>query len=157
MATAVLRELAGPYPRVWFEEPWFLYERTERGLTDGWERVARKALADGSAEELHAARDDYEAVLLGHLKILDGYLLISNRFGEEGPLADVAGRVAGARDRLRKHYDSLFPRWKTLDDLEAILLELTSVPHDRLKELAAQYPPDPSWYKERVKKPVPKE
>ncbi|MBA4066306.1 MAG: hypothetical protein C0501_21845 [Isosphaera sp.] len=157
MATAVLRELAGPHPWMWFEEPWFWYGRTARLLTDGWQRVARHALADGSAEELHAGRADYEAVLLTHLKVFDGLLVIASRFGEEVRPTDLAVRIAEARDRLRGHYDSLFPRWQTLADLEAILLELASVPHDRLKDLAAQHPPDPSWYKERVKKPAPKE
>jgi hypothetical protein len=53
------------------------------------------------------------------------------------------------RDQLQKHYDSLFPRWQTLDDLEAILLERISLPNEQLKELAAKYPPPQSiWPRE---------
>jgi hypothetical protein len=152
MATAVLRELAGPHPWTWLEEPWSEHGRTTRFLIEGWRRVARQALAGGSAEELHAGRDDYEAVLLGHLKVLDGLFLIASRMGEDIRPTD----LAEARDRLRKHYDSLFPRWQTLDDLEAILLELASVPNDRLKELSARHGPPPPWYDEDHAPPAPR-
>lgn len=151
MATAVLHELVGSDQGCRFEEPWFWRGRATRFLVEGWRRVARQALAGGSAEELHAGRDDYEAVLVGHLKVLDGLLLIATRLGEEDRPTD----LAEARDRLREHYDSLFPRWQTLEDLEAILLEIASVPNDRLKELAARHGPPPAWYDEEHAPPAP--
>jgi hypothetical protein len=57
-------------------------------------------------------------------------------------------RFKSNRSLLQKHYDSLFPRWQTLEDLEAILLERISIPNEQLKELAAKYPPPPAWYEE---------
>lgn len=147
MVTPLLRELAGPFRLFFpFEEPWFLFERGARHMTTAWDRVCREAIQSGSAEELHAARDDYQAVLLAHLKILDGYLVLADRFPDEYPHGDLAERLTSIRDELQQHYDSLFPRWQTLDDLEAILLESASLPNEQLKELAKQYPPPQAWY-----------
>ncbi len=151
MVTPLLRELAGPFP------PWFLHERNVRHLTDGWGHVCRLAIQNGSAEDLNAARDDYQAVLVAHLKILDGCLSVLSRFQGEDAHAEFTERVNSARDELQKHYVSLFPRWQTLDDLEAILLERVSLPNDRLKELAAKYPPPPAWYDEADAPPAAQE
>ena len=146
MVTPMLRELAGPFhPFFPFEEPWFLYERGARHLIDAWNHVCREAIQNGSAEELHATRDDYHAVLLGHLKILDGYLMLSGRFGEGHFHPE---RLTRFRDQLQAHYDALFPRWQTLDDLEGILLERISPSNDQLKALAATHPPPQAWYDE---------
>ena len=149
MVTPMLRELAGPFPPFFrLEEPWFLHDRSIRRLRDAWDHVCRQAIHAGSAEELHAARDDYQAVLLGHLKILDGYLMLLTRFESERPGAGFVELVSRTRDELQRHYESLFPRWQTLDDLEAILLERVSLPNDQLKALAAKYPPAQAWYDE---------
>ncbi len=146
MVTPLLRELAGRFPPfLHFEEMWFLHDRGVWHLTDGWEHVCRQAIQNGSAEELHAVRDDYQTVLLGHLKILDGYLLLVSRFGLE---REDTERLAQRRDQLQKHYDSLFPRWQTIDDLEAILLERVSPSNDRLKALAANSPLPQAWFDE---------
>ena len=147
MVTPMLRELAGPFrPFFPFEEAWFLYERSARHLTDAWNHVCQRAIQSGDAEELHAARDDYQSMLLGHLKILDGCLMLAGRFPTEFPHGHFAERLSSARDELQEHYDSLFPRWQTLDDLEAILLEGVSLPHDQHKALAEKYPPPQAWY-----------
>lgn len=146
MVTPLLRELAGPFPPFFhFERP---CSRTARHLIDAWDHVCRQAIANGNAEELHAAREDYLAVLTGHLKMLDGYLLVQSRFRDDYPDVEPAERAARAREELQRHYDSLFPRWQTLEDLEAILLERVSLPNDQLKELAAKYPPPQAWYDE---------
>ena len=151
MVTPLLRELTGPFP------PWLLHERNVRHLTDGWGHVCRLAIQNGSAEDLHAARDDYQAVLAAHLKILDGCLSVLSRFQGEGTHAEFTERVTGARDDLQQHYDALFPRWQTLDDLEAILLERVSLPNDQLKALAAKYSPAPAWYDGADPAPTPQE
>lgn len=148
MVTPMLRQLTGPFPPIFhFEEPWLFYEHSTQYLIDAWDHVCQRAIQEGNAEHLHATRDDYQAVLLAHLKILDGYLLLLSRFAGEHPL-EFVDRLIPGRDRLQKHYDALFPRWQTIDDLEAILLERVSLPSDQLKALAAKYPPPQAWYDE---------
>lgn len=150
MVAAVVRELFEPYPFFHHPEPWFLFEHGRRRVVHAWERVCAEALRTGDAERLHAARDDYQAILLGYLKLLDGYLMLAGRFGGEFdfPPQELADRLNETRDEIQKHYDSLFPRWQTLDDLEAILLERITPSNAELKELAKKYPPPPSWYEE---------
>ena len=146
MVTRLLRELA-PYPPFFpLEEWWFDCERAPR-LVDAWDRVCDEAIQNGSAEDLHAARDDYHAVLLGQLKILDGYTLLLGRFESRYP-SGLAERISRTRDQLQEHFNFLFPRWQTLDDLEAILLERVSLPNDQLKALAKSNPPPQAWYDE---------
>jgi hypothetical protein len=140
MVTPLLRELAGPF------RPFIPFEYAGE-VSGAWDRACRRATESGSAEELHSARDDYQALLLAHLKILDGWLTLLSRFPREYP-PGFAEDFTSIRDQLRKHYDSLFPRWQTLEDLEAILLERASLPNDQLKELAAKYPPPQAWYDE---------
>jgi hypothetical protein len=140
MVSPLLRELAGPFrPNIPFEYA--------QELSDAWERVCRRATHSGSAEELHAARDDYQALLLAHLKILVGWLTFLSRLSREYP-SGFSHDFTAIRDQLQQHYDSLFPRWQTLDDLEALLLERTSLPNDQLKPLAAIYPAPQAWYDE---------
>jgi hypothetical protein len=57
-------------------------------------------------------------------------------------------RIVSVKEKLEKHYHWLFPRWQTLEDLEAILLERISLPNEALKQLAVKYPPLPKWYNE---------
>ena len=148
MVTRMLHELAGPDLPFRFEEPWLLQERNVQRLIAAWDHICRQAIQNGSAETLHAAREDYQTVIQGYLKILDGYLTLLSRFEGEHPHAEFAERVTRSSDQLQRHYDSLFPRWQTLEDLEAILLERISLPNDQLKALAAKYPPPQSWYNE---------
>ena len=140
MVSPVLRELAGPF------RPFIPFEYAQN-VSDAWARACRQATEIGDADELHAARDDYQAAMLAHLRILDGWLTLLSRFPREYP-PGFAERMTSGREQLQKHYDSLFPRWQTLEDLEAILLERVSVPNDQLKALAAENPPPQSWYDE---------
>ena len=78
MVTPLLRELAGPF------RP-FIPFGYARDVSDAWERARRQATENGRAEELHSARDDYQALLLAHLKILDGWLMLLRRFPREYP------------------------------------------------------------------------
>jgi|SRR5579883_117277 len=158
MVTPILRELAGLFPPFFpFEEPWFLHDRQIHRLKDAWDHVCRQAIQSGNAEELHATRDDYQTILLAHLKILDGCLALLDRFKGEYPQAGFTEHLPALRDELQKHYDSLFPRWQMLEDLEAMLLERASLPNDQLKELAAKFPAPPEWYNESDNAPAPKE
>jgi hypothetical protein len=167
MVTPLLRELAGPFPLGLARsqlslfgvdyEPQLVSPNIVPRLLGAWDRVCRQTIASGSAEGLHSAREDYQAILLGHLKILDGYLVLLNRFAGEAPVEEFTGHFAQTRDTLQKHYDSLFPRWQALEDLEAILLERVSLPNDQLKELAAKYPPPQAWYDEADAPPATQE
>ena len=48
-----------------------------------------------------------------------------------------------------KFYDELFLHfWQTEEDLHQIVIEQLSLPADKLRELAAKYPPPASWYEE---------
>lgn len=156
MVTPLLRELAGSLrPFLRLGEPLYVHDHGARELIAVWNRACRHAIQTGAADELHADRDAYRAALLGHLKILDGYAMLLKQFNSEE--VDFVNRIARARDELQAHSDALFPRWQTLEDLEAILLERASIPNDRLKELAAKYPPPPAWYDEADAPPAPQE
>jgi len=147
---AVMRELFEPFPAFMFPEPFFLSERIGRRLLDAWDRVSSEALRSGDAERLHSAREDYHTVLLGLIKLLDGYqMLAGNLRGDfDYPPSAWRERVQESRDEIQKHYDSLFPRWQTLDDLEAILLERITPSREERLELVKRFPPPQSWYEE---------
>jgi hypothetical protein len=140
MVTALLRELAGPF------QPIIPFEYA-REVTRAWERACDAATRSGSADDLHAARDDYQTALLAHLKILDGWLTLLARFPNEYP-DGFADRMASNRDELQRHYDVLFSRWQTIDDLEALLLERASLSNEQLKALAVTHAPPQAWYDE---------
>jgi hypothetical protein len=147
---AVMRELFEPHPFFRHPEPWFWYDRGSRHLLAAWDRVCSEAIRTEDAERLHAARDSYRTVLLAHLKVLDGYLMLVDGLGDEFdlPPRELHDRLTETREAIQKHHDSLFPRWQTLDDLEAILLERITPSNAELKELAKHYPPPQSWYEE---------
>lgn len=145
MVTAVLRELAGPYPLLPFiQEPWFLREPLGRHLTTAWEQTRRRVAHEGTAEELHATRDDYEIVLLGYLRILSGYLTLMSRFGGE-PQGEIVSHISLCLEQLQKHYDALFPRWQTLDDLRAMLRERAPHPAELLRAVITNSQPPQNW------------
>ena len=150
MVTAVVRELIEPFHFFHHPEPWFLFERGRHHVVHAWNRVCSETLRTGDTERLHSAREDYQAVLTGYLKVLDGYLMLAGRLGGnfDFPMPDGGERLGKSRDEIQKHYDSLFPRWQTLDDLEGILLERITPSNAELKELAAKYPPPASWWEE---------
>lgn len=147
MVRPVLRELTHLHREFFFREPWFLYRRAGQHWKRAWQDVARRSLETGSGDELHTARGDYRAALLAHLKILDGLHVLAIQLNDFPP-PEFGDDLAAVRGELQSHYDSLFPRWQTLDDLEAILLEQFSVPNERLTALAATHAPRQSWYDE---------
>lgn len=152
MAMAVMRELFEPYLLFRFPEPWFFFDPRHRHFIRAWDRVCADVIADGDAERLHSAREDYQASLLGILKVLDGYqMLLDHSVGDYDfpfPPREVRNRLRQTREEIQKHHDSLFPRWQTLEDLEGILLERITPSNERLKELAKKYPPPQAWYDE---------
>ena len=114
-----------------------------------WGRTSREAATNRRLSDLHAARDDYHALLKGHLQLLADYLALAElhrRAFDSNPIwvADLRRAV----DDLKALHDELFPRWQTAEDLQQILVEQFSMPADNLRELAAKYPPPPSWAEE---------
>jgi hypothetical protein len=148
MVKPLLRELAGPFPsHLLFDEHWESLLDLVPHLWRSWNRVCQDALDSGSADQLHANRHDYQSLLLAWFKCLDGIGVLAE-YHPEGRPPEFLIRWNESRDLLQKHYDSLFPRWQTIDDLEAILLERISLPNEQLKALAAKYPAPAAWYNE---------
>ena len=150
MAVTMLRDLfqlremedfPGPFAR--------RARRVAAELRDTWERTSREAATNRRLPDLQAARDDYHALLKGHLQLLEDYLALTElhrrAFGSN-PAWVV--ELHAAVDDLKALHDELFPRWQTEEDLQQILVEQLSVPAERLRELAAKYPPAPSWAEE---------
>ncbi len=58
--------------------------------------------------------------------------------------------MGALRDQVATHYNSLFPRWQTLDDLECILLAPLTPSKEQLDMIVANYPPPQSWFEETI-------
>ncbi|MGL6072636.1 MAG: hypothetical protein ACRC8S_00615 [Fimbriiglobus sp.] len=116
-----------------------------RRVAEAWQRACQESLRTGLAEPLHTSRKSYQSTLLAHLKILDGYSELIN-LSETDDHLELLREVESDRAELQKHYDSLFPRWQTLEDLEGILLEPLTLSNERLLKLSEKYPPPQSWY-----------
>lgn len=118
-------------------------------LRDVWEGTCREAAAARRIGELHAARDDYHALLKGHLRLLEDYLALTELHQRAlGTNPDWVEELNAAVGELRGLYDELFPRWQTLQDLQQLLVEKFSLPADKLRELAGKHSPPPSWSEE---------
>ena len=111
-----------------------------------WDRLSREAARAGRGADLHASRDDFEAVVRARLRMLDAGAELADRLGPAGA-ADPLRAECGALQTL---HDRLFPRWRTEDDLYTILVEQLSLPNEKLLELAAAYPAPQSWWDETV-------
>ena len=59
-----------------------------------------------------------------------------------------ADKLPPAAEQLRLFRTEILDRWQSTDDLAEMLIERISLPEDRLKALAAAYPPPPRWYEE---------
>lgn len=150
MAATLLRELFRPRAMDDFPGPFARRAReTAEQLRELWDRTSRDAALNRRLDDLHAARDDYHALLLGHLRLLQDYLALSKlhqRAFDSDPIwLDELDRAVA---QLKGLYDELFPRWNTAADLHQLLVERFSLPADKLRELAAKSPPPTSWAEE---------
>ena len=134
MASAILRDVLGSVGRAAVTRP---------DLATDWDRLCREAVRAGRVPELHAARGDVQALFHAHLQILDGCLTVADRLG--GPPAE-ADRLAAVRADIQRLHDGLFPRWQSEDDLDDILVDLLSIPNERLIALAQGSPPPVWWW-----------
>lgn len=146
MATAMLEQLFRPPALADFTGP---FAAAAEGLRAEWDRTSRDAAENRRLDELHAARDEYRALLEGHLRLVEDYLALTElhqrAFGPNPACAGELNRVLGT---LRGLHDELFPRWRTAQDLHQILVEKFSLPAAKLRDLAAKSPPPPAWFEE---------
>lgn len=123
--------------------------RVAEELRNTWNRTSREAVMGRRLADLHAARDDYYALLTGHLRLLEQYLTLTKlhqrAFGANSTWLDELNQAAA---ELKELHDGLFPRWQTEEDLQQILIEQLSLPADKLRDLATRFPPPASWYEE---------
>lgn len=91
-----------------------------------WNTECIRAVADEDlAPLLHEQRDGYHRLLVGGIKILEGYLQVFDVLPRTVNFYKQSDRFAlfNAVKELKAHSHALFPRWDTMDDLEEILLE----------------------------------
>ena len=150
MSATLLHDLFGPPGLDDFPGP-FAHRAREvaEELRAEWERTSRAAAETRRLDDLHAARDDYHDLLKGHLRLLEDYLALTELhqkvLGSNPVWADELRRAV---DTLRTLYAELFPRWQTASDLHQIVIEKLTLPAERLRALAATYPPPAAWYEE---------
>lgn len=146
----MLQELFRPRAMTDFPGPFALRAReTAEELRRDWERTARDAAADRRLDELHATRDDYRALLVGHIRLLEDYLDLTELHQRAfGPNAARLQELKQAVAELRELHDELFPRWQTRGDLAQLLVERLSLPAHQLRDLAATHPPPAAWAEE---------
>lgn len=103
MASAVLRDHV---PRThWRRELPYWHDAYGREWRDAWQRPARRAARTGHVTELHAARDDYQAVFKAHLQILDALGVLNGQYGWDGPPPE---HLHHARRELQQLHDEIF-------------------------------------------------
>ncbi len=119
-------------------------------LDQFWDQLCKKAYRDG-AEPLHAIRDKIELIWRLRADSIRDVKAIGER------VFQLSGRAPTAwlhLDEAEKTVDRfsviVLDRWQSLEDLEDVLLARISIPNERLKKLAAQYPPPQSWYDETI-------
>ena len=150
MATAMLEQLFRPPALTDFPGPFAAAaRRAAEGLRAEWDRTSRDAAESRRLDDLHAARDEYRALLEGHLRLVEDYLALTELHQRAfGPNPAWTEELNRARGTLRGLHDELFPRWRTADDLHQILVEKFSLPPEALRALAAKSPPPPAWSEE---------
>lgn len=119
-------------------------------LRDRWEKTVRRAAEGRTVPDLHAARDDYRALLDGHRLLVEQYQAVAGEHGRVfGANPEWAADLAAAAE-LRGLYDELFPRWQTLDDLFQLLIEKLAIPPEKVAAYAAKHPPPQSFWDEEI-------
>jgi hypothetical protein len=147
---AMLSELFRPRALADFPGSFALRAReTAEQLRAEWDRTSRAAAENRRLADLHAARDDYRALLSGHLRLLEDYLSLAELHSRVfGTGADRVTELREAVGALKGLHDELFPRWRTADDLHSLLIEKFTPPADALRALADRSSPPAAWLDE---------
>jgi len=124
-----------------------LLETAIHCTVEEWERECHDRLRAGDVESLQKYRDNHEGVFSGYLKMLDGTLQVISQHSDREAI-ELTARQHALRDQVATHYATFFPRWRTVEDLEDILLAQRTPSNGQLKALAAKSPPPQSWYDE---------
>lgn len=122
-----------------------LLERTQQ-LRSRWQKECTATLANGS-EQLHERRGELLtqfADLCGNLRAVLPLASMAEMLAERG-LAGTS-QLPGALAELVRLQSSIFDRWVTLEDLEAVLVRHFHIPKEKLEALAKKYPPPPEWF-----------
>ena len=125
MATAMLHSLFRPRAVDDFSGPFARRaQETAEAFRRDWDRTARDAAENHRLGERHASREEYHALLSGHLRLLEEYLSLTEVHQRAfGPNPVWATELSTAVEVLKRLHDELFPRWQTADDLARILIE----------------------------------
>lgn len=125
MTSPMLRELFRPRVVSDFPGP---MARKARQVADqlraAWDRSWRSAVETGRLDDLHETRDQYHALLHGHLQFLGQYRAVAElhrRMLGSNPVW--VEELSRAESDLRCFYEELFPRWQTAQDLCELLAE----------------------------------
>lgn len=124
-----------------------LFEVGVHATIEEWEKLCNEGLRAGQLESLQEYHDYHEGVLSGYLKMLDGSLQLTSQHSDRDAV-ELTARQHALRDQVATHYATFFPRWRTVEDLEDILLAQRTPSNGQLKALAAKSPPPQSWYDE---------
>jgi hypothetical protein len=118
-------------------------------VRDGWRKLVQTTVEQRQVERLHAERDEYLAIVREGIERLEGFADFCRRVNAPGPVPPPLGpRIEAGLRELREFHDTLSGRWKTPDDLYAILVEEYRLPEGKLAAWAAANPPPQSWYDE---------
>src|SRR5687767_6259379 len=130
MVTPLLQELFGSPDMNDFPGPFaHRARRVAEELRQTWDRTSRDAALNRRLDDLHATRDDYRALLSGHLRLLEDYLALTKLHQRAlGSNPDWIAELNRAVSELKALHDELFPRWNTAQDLHQILIEKFSLP-----------------------------
>jgi hypothetical protein len=139
-----------PFPETWFVEQW----PVAQVLRDRWDAICRETIRNGRIDELHAARDDIQAVFDRYIALFKDYValldLIERTTDRNGPLPHLRERISRETEELTLLYDEIFPKWQSVDDVAEMILAKHSLTQAELKIIAAANRPAQSWYEETI-------
>lgn len=115
-------------------------------IDDFWKTMSEMALRDG-AEPLHAIRNRIVHIRDLRLEHLDTIREIGQTLHDRtGRWPTCWDRLPTAEAALDAFSKRVIDRWRTLDELERILLKPLTPSNKQLLELAKRFPPPQTWY-----------
>ncbi len=115
-------------------------------LWEVWSRLCELAFVAG-LDVLATRRDQIAASVMRKEEMVRRGMDLAARMADLlGHPVEGSARLPTAADQLGEFRSTVLDRWQTVDDLAALLIEKCQPSEDRLKALAAAYPPPQSWY-----------